>query len=221
MDLVDYDRDIFDAIVADYREFAAAIGIEAFAAIPVSGLNGDNIAARSAKMPWYDGPSLIEHLESVPIDARCRCRQAAPDAGAMGQPARPGFPRLRRDDRRRHGAAGRRGADRAVGPDQHGRADRDDGRRPRRSRRRPVGHAGPGRRGRLLARRRDRGRRRPARSRRPVRSDDRVDGRGRASPGARLLAQARRPRPSPRRSTRPNIRSTSTASSISRRRRSS
>jgi bifunctional enzyme CysN/CysC len=69
MDLVDYDRDIFDAIVADYREFAGGIGVEAFTAIPLSGLNGDNIAARSPAMPWYQGPSLIEHLENIPIEA--------------------------------------------------------------------------------------------------------------------------------------------------------
>ena len=69
MDLVDYDRDIFDAIVADYREFAGEIGIGDFTAIPLSGLNGDNIASRSPATPWFQGPSLIEHLESVPIDA--------------------------------------------------------------------------------------------------------------------------------------------------------
>ena len=64
-------------------------------------------------------------------------------------------------------------------------------RRSRRSRRRPVGHAHPRRRSRLLARRRDRRGRRSARSRRPVRSDDRVDGRGRASARPRLLDEAR------------------------------
>jgi len=69
MDLVDYNRDVFEAIVADYREFANSIGIGEFTAIPVSGLGGDNVATRSPSMAWYDGPSLIEHLESVPIDA--------------------------------------------------------------------------------------------------------------------------------------------------------
>jgi bifunctional enzyme CysN/CysC len=69
MDLVDYDREIFDAIVADYRLFAQSIGIHVFTAIPVSGLNGDNVAGPSANMAWYGGPSLIAHLEAVPVDA--------------------------------------------------------------------------------------------------------------------------------------------------------
>jgi len=69
MDLVDYDQDAFDAIVADYRAFAEKIGIDQWIAIPVSGLNGDNIAARGEAMSWYEGPTLIEHLENVPIDS--------------------------------------------------------------------------------------------------------------------------------------------------------
>jgi bifunctional enzyme CysN/CysC len=68
MDLVGYSQETFDAIVADYRAFAHSIGIEAFAALPISGLAGDNIASRSDAMPWYDGPSLIEHLETVDVD---------------------------------------------------------------------------------------------------------------------------------------------------------
>ncbi|WCM28697.1 sulfate adenylyltransferase subunit CysN [Sphingomonas sp. QA11] len=67
MDLVGYDRAAFDAIVADYRAFADSIGIESFTAIPISGLAGDNIASRSEAMEWYTGPSLIEHLETVPL----------------------------------------------------------------------------------------------------------------------------------------------------------
>ncbi|MGI4878417.1 MAG: sulfate adenylyltransferase subunit CysN [Janthinobacterium lividum] len=69
MDLVGYDRARFDAIVADYRAFADGIGIGEVVAIPISGLAGDNIASRSAAMPWYAGPSLIEHLEAVDIVA--------------------------------------------------------------------------------------------------------------------------------------------------------
>jgi bifunctional enzyme CysN/CysC len=68
MDLVDYDRAVFDAIVADYAGFAASIGIARFTAIPISGFKGDNItAAPSAKTPWYTGPSLIEHLETIEV----------------------------------------------------------------------------------------------------------------------------------------------------------
>ena len=69
MDLVDYDRAAFDAIVADYRAFADRIGISEWIAIPVSGTNGDNIAQRGEAMGWYEGPTLIEHLETVPIDS--------------------------------------------------------------------------------------------------------------------------------------------------------
>lgn len=68
MDLVDYDQSVFDEIVADYTGFAKEIGIDDFTAIPISGFKGDNItSAPSANTPWYDGPSLIDHLESVEV----------------------------------------------------------------------------------------------------------------------------------------------------------
>ncbi|MBB3694133.1 sulfate adenylyltransferase subunit CysN [Sphingomonas sp. BK580] len=69
MDLVHYDQGAFDRIRLAYRAFASEIGITDFRAIPVSGLGGDNIATRSPHMGWYDGPTLIEHLEQVPVDA--------------------------------------------------------------------------------------------------------------------------------------------------------
>ena len=69
MDLVGFEKDVFDRIAADYRAFASGIGLTQVLAIPISGLAGDNIAARSARMPWYGGPALIEHLETVEIDA--------------------------------------------------------------------------------------------------------------------------------------------------------
>ncbi len=67
MDLVDYDQGVFDAIVADYAAFAKSIGIAGFTAMPISGFKGDNITAPSANTPWYSGPTLIEHLESVEV----------------------------------------------------------------------------------------------------------------------------------------------------------
>ena len=70
MDLVGYDQAVFDAIVADYAAFAKTAGIESFTAIPVSGLQGDNITARSTEMHWYGGPALLEHLETVPTASR-------------------------------------------------------------------------------------------------------------------------------------------------------
>ncbi len=68
MDLVGYDRARYDAIVADYRAFAAQVGITGFVPMPISGLAGDTITSRSANMPWYEGPTLISHLETVPLD---------------------------------------------------------------------------------------------------------------------------------------------------------
>jgi bifunctional enzyme CysN/CysC len=68
MDLVGYDRAVFERIVTDYRAFAEGIGITNFIAIPISGLTGDNITARSDRMGWYDGPVLLDHLETVELD---------------------------------------------------------------------------------------------------------------------------------------------------------
>ncbi|AYO79417.1 sulfate adenylyltransferase subunit CysN [Sphingobium yanoikuyae] len=69
MDLVGYDQAVFDKIVADYAAFAQSIGISAFTPIPISGFKGDNITARSENTPWYQGPTLMAHLESVEVDA--------------------------------------------------------------------------------------------------------------------------------------------------------
>ncbi|WP_375178278.1 sulfate adenylyltransferase subunit CysN [Sphingobium yanoikuyae] len=69
MDLVGYDQAVFDKIVADYSAFAQSIGISAFTPIPISGFKGDNITARSENTPWYQGPTLMAHLESVEVDA--------------------------------------------------------------------------------------------------------------------------------------------------------
>ena len=69
MDLVGYDQATFDAILADYRAFATSIGITTLTAIPISGFKGDNITALSANTPWYSGPALIAHLETVEVDA--------------------------------------------------------------------------------------------------------------------------------------------------------
>jgi bifunctional enzyme CysN/CysC len=69
MDLVEFDQGKYEAIVSDYRAFASSIGIKDFVAIPICGLGGDNISKRSDKMPWYSGPVLVEHLETVEFDA--------------------------------------------------------------------------------------------------------------------------------------------------------
>lgn len=68
MDLVDYDQATFDRIVAEYGAFAAEIGIANFTAIPISGFKGDNVTlAPSDNTPWYSGPSLMDHLETVEL----------------------------------------------------------------------------------------------------------------------------------------------------------
>ena len=67
MDLVGYDQKVFDDIVADYTAFAKSIGIERFTAMPISGFKGDNITSWSDNTPWYSGPTLVEHLETVEV----------------------------------------------------------------------------------------------------------------------------------------------------------
>ncbi|MGN6594823.1 sulfate adenylyltransferase subunit CysN [Sphingopyxis terrae] len=67
MDLVGYDKTVFDRITLAYRAFASEIDITNFTAIPISGFKGDNITALSANTPWFKGPALIEHLETVEI----------------------------------------------------------------------------------------------------------------------------------------------------------
>ena len=68
MDLVNYDQVTYDKIVADYTEFAKSIGITAFVPMPISGFKGDNITTKSENMTWYNGPTLMGHLETVELD---------------------------------------------------------------------------------------------------------------------------------------------------------
>ncbi len=68
MDLVGYEQATYDRIVADYAAFADSIGIADFTPMPISGFKGDNITAASANTPWYEGPTLIGHLDTVTLD---------------------------------------------------------------------------------------------------------------------------------------------------------
>jgi len=68
MDLVDFDQATFNAIVDDYNAFAEQLGFDEISAFPISALDGDNILEKSDRTGWYDGPSLMHHLETVPID---------------------------------------------------------------------------------------------------------------------------------------------------------
>ncbi len=67
MDLVDHSQARFDEIVAEYRDFAAQLGLEDIRSIPISALNGDNVFHKGEAMPWYQGPSLLEVLETVDV----------------------------------------------------------------------------------------------------------------------------------------------------------
>jgi bifunctional enzyme CysN/CysC len=67
MDLVNYSQEVFDKIERDYREFAQRIKLDAITAIPVSAVAGDNVTEMSSRMAWYEGPSLLAHLESVAV----------------------------------------------------------------------------------------------------------------------------------------------------------
>ena len=68
MDLVDYDKDIFDTIVADFKQFSDTLDFKSVDFLPISALMGINIVERNpARTPWYDGPTVLEFLETVPI----------------------------------------------------------------------------------------------------------------------------------------------------------
>ena len=68
LDLVDYSQQVFDQIEADYRAFAAEIALHDITCIPLSALRGDNIIEPSDRTPWYSGPTLMHHLETVDVD---------------------------------------------------------------------------------------------------------------------------------------------------------
>jgi bifunctional enzyme CysN/CysC len=76
LDLLGYAEQPFREVEASYRAFAAQLGLEDVTCIPVSALRGDGVVRRSERMPWYDGPTLLEYLETVEIDEDRLC--AAP-----------------------------------------------------------------------------------------------------------------------------------------------
>jgi bifunctional enzyme CysN/CysC len=76
MDLVDFSEERFREIEAGYREFARQLGVEEVTCIPLSALRGDNVVEGSEATPWYGGPTLLEYLETVEVDAERM--QAAP-----------------------------------------------------------------------------------------------------------------------------------------------
>lgn len=77
MDLVDFDEDVYHKIVAEYMAFAKGLEYTPnIRPIPISALNGDNVVTRSDKTDWYDGPSLLEHLETVQVQAETAADKA-------------------------------------------------------------------------------------------------------------------------------------------------
>ncbi|MCU0328891.1 MAG: GTP-binding protein [Chitinophagales bacterium] len=67
MDLVDFKQSVYEKIVSDYENFAAKLRVSSFSFIPISALLGDNVVTRSAQMPWYQGSTLFNFLETVSI----------------------------------------------------------------------------------------------------------------------------------------------------------
>ncbi|KAA5838100.1 GTP-binding protein [Saccharopolyspora hirsuta] len=96
MDLVDFAEPVFRAIAEEFAAFAARLDLRAVTAIPISALRGDNVVHRSASMPWYDGPSLLEHLEAVEVA----------DEGSTGEFRLPVQCTLRAPERDYRGCAG-------------------------------------------------------------------------------------------------------------------
>lgn len=68
MDLVGFDREVFEKIVTDYKQFVEPLNISDITYIPLSALEGDNVVEKSDRTPWYEGVSLLDFLENVPID---------------------------------------------------------------------------------------------------------------------------------------------------------
>ena len=67
MDLVGYEEEVFESIVADYQAFAESLSFRSITAIPLSALQGDNVIERSGQTPWYSGPTLLGYLETVEV----------------------------------------------------------------------------------------------------------------------------------------------------------
>jgi sulfate adenylyltransferase subunit 1 len=67
MDLVDYAEPVFAAIAEEFTAYAASLGVTDIVSVPISALAGDNVVEPSAHMDWYGGPTLLEHLETVPV----------------------------------------------------------------------------------------------------------------------------------------------------------
>ena len=90
MDLVGYSEEVFEDIRQEFAQHLDRLGLRDAHFIPISALEGDNVVARSQRMPWYGGPSLLEHLETVPLASPRRRRPAAVPRAVRAAP-RPDF----------------------------------------------------------------------------------------------------------------------------------
>ena len=89
LDIVDYSKEIYETITSDYLEFAkSALEIEEITSIPISALKGDNIVGSSENTPWYDGPSVMEYLESVEVSAPAQNRSFRMPVQWVNRPSR-------------------------------------------------------------------------------------------------------------------------------------
>ncbi len=70
IDLVDFDRGIFEQIVAGFEDFAKPLGFRTIRAIPISARYGDNVSSPSPRTPWYDGPHLLHFLERIEVEGQ-------------------------------------------------------------------------------------------------------------------------------------------------------
>ena len=87
MDLVDYDQRVFEAIREEFSSFASKLEVSDLTFVPISALEGDNVVQRSANMTWYEGASLLHHLEQVYIAVGPQ-PDRSPPAGSMGRSGR-------------------------------------------------------------------------------------------------------------------------------------
>ena len=89
LDLVDYSQDVFDSIVSDYHDFAnEALTLEEITAVPISALRGDNIVGPSENTSWYDGPSIMDYLESVEVSSTSQSRPFRMPVQWVNRPSR-------------------------------------------------------------------------------------------------------------------------------------
>ena len=154
MDLVDYDHDVFEAIREEFAAFASRLEVSDLSFIPISALQGDNVVQRSANMPWYEGASLLHHLEQIYISSDRNLIDPRLPVQWVVRPQATSQPDYRGYAGRVDGGVfrvGRRGDGPPVGPDHHGGGHRYLRRAGGRGVPPDVGDHPPGRRHRHLA----------------------------------------------------------------------